>query len=113
MEYKYRFSVVIPVYHVADYLAETLDSVISQDIGFTEHIQVILVNDGSPDDSESICLSYQKRYPHNIVYVKQENAGVSAARNHGVKYVEGKYVNFLDADDKWAKNSFRAVFNFF
>ena len=113
MEYKYRFSVVIPVYHVADYLAETLDSVISQDIGFTEHIQVILVNDGSPDDSESICLSYQKRYPHNIVYVKQENAGVSAARNPGVKYVEGKYVNFLDAEDKWAKNSFRAVFEFF
>lgn len=113
MEYKFRFSVVIPVYLVEGYLAETLDSVIAQDIGFSQHIQVILVNDGSPDDSESICLAYQKRYPDNIVYVKQENAGVSAARNHGMKYVEGKYVNFLDSDDKWSKNSFRAVYEFF
>lgn len=113
MEYKFRFSVVIPVYLVEGYLAETLDSVIAQDIGFSQHIQVILVNDGSPDDSESICLAYQKRYPDNIVYVKQENAGVSAARNHGMKYVEGKYVNFLDSDDKWTKNSFRTVYHFF
>ncbi len=113
MEYRFRFSVVIPVYLVEGYLAETLDSVIAQDIGFSQHIQVILVNDGSPDDSESICLAYQKRYPDNIVYVKQENAGVSAARNHGMKYVEGKYVNFLDSDDKWTKNSFRAVYHFF
>ncbi len=113
MEYKFRFSVVIPVYLVEGYLAETLDSVIAQDIGFSQHIQVILVNDGSPDDSESICLAYQKRYPDNIVYVKQENAGVSEARNHGMKYVEGKYVNFLDSDDKWTKNSFRAVYHFF
>lgn len=113
MEYKYQFSVVIPVYNAAGYLAETLDSVIAQDIGFAEHIQIILVNDGGPDESEKICLDYQRRHPENIVYVRQENAGVSAARNHGMKYVEGKYVNFLDSGDKWTKNSFRAVYEFF
>lgn len=51
MDYKYKFSVVIPVYNVEGYLAETLDSVIRQSIGFENNIQIILVNDGSPDDS--------------------------------------------------------------
>ena len=55
-KYKFMFSVVIPVYNVEKYLPETLDSVINQTIGFKENIQIILVNDGSPDDSEKICL---------------------------------------------------------
>lgn len=113
MDYRFKFSVVIPVYNVYEYLRETLDSVIGQDIGFEENIQIILVNDGSPDNSEEICLEYRNRYPENIVYIKQENRGVSAARNNGIPYVQGKYVNFLDSDDKWTKNSFRAVYDFF
>ena len=111
-DYPFLFSVVIPVYNVEHYLAETLDSVIGQTIGF-ENIQIILVNDGSPDDSEEICLLYRDRYPDNIIYVKQENAGVSAARNNGIGYIKGKYVNFLDSDDCWDKNAFKRVFNFF
>ena len=113
MDYKYKFSVVIPVYNVEGYLAETLDSVIRQSIGFENNIQIILVNDGSPDDSEKICLEYAKKYPDNILYLKQENKGVSAARNYGMQYVEGKYVNFLDSDDKWTSGSFQAVYDFF
>ncbi len=112
VEYPFLFSVVIPVYNVEQYLAETLDSVIAQTIGF-ENIQIILVNDGSPDNSEEICLDYQKRYPDNIIYVKQENAGVSAARNNGIQYIRGKYVNFLDSDDCWEKNAFKWVNAFF
>lgn len=111
-DYPFLFSVVIPVYNVERYLAETLDSVIEQTIGF-DKIQVILVNDGSPDNSEEICLSYRDRYPDNIVYVKQENAGVSAARNNGINYIRGKYVNFLDSDDCWSKNAFKWVNAFF
>lgn len=61
MDYKYKFSVVVPVYNVEGYLAETLDSVIGQSIGFENNIQIILVNDGSPDDSEKICLEYAKK----------------------------------------------------
>lgn len=71
-DYKYRFSVVIPIYNVEKYLEETIESVISQDIGFKENIQLILVNDGSPDSSEDICLRYRELYPENIVYVKQK-----------------------------------------
>lgn len=97
---KYKFSVIVPIYNVEDYLDETIDSVINQDIGFKENIQLILVNDGSEDDSEKICLKYKKMYPDNVIYVKQNNQGVSAARNTGIRYIEGKYTNFLDADDK-------------
>lgn len=112
-DYKYRFSVVIPIYNVEKYLEETIESVISQDIGFKENIQLILVNDGSPDSSEDICLRYRELYPENIVYVKQKNGGVSRARNHGMEFIEGKYVNFLDADDKWSPDAFSHVWDFF
>lgn len=112
-EYRYKFSVIIPIYNVELYLAETIDSVIDQTIGFEENIQIILVNDGSPDNSEKICKEYAEAYPENIKYIKQENAGVSAARNTGIPYAEGKYINFLDSDDKWEEDAFEKIYNFF
>ena len=111
--YKYKFSVVIPIYNVEKYLSETIESVVKQDIGFKENIQIILVNDGSPDNSKGICLKYKQLYPENIIYVEQENKGVSAARNLGTKYVEGKYINYLDSDDKWELNVFSKVYQMF
>lgn len=110
---KYKISVVIPVYNVELYLRETIESVIKQDIGFKENVQIILVNDGSTDDSEIICKEYQRRYPDNVWYVYQENAGVSVARNTGMDYVQGEYVNFLDSDDKWSLDAFSTVYDFF
>lgn len=110
---KYKFSVVIPIYNVEKYLEETIESVINQTIGFEDNIQMILVNDGSPDNSECICLKYKETYPDNIIYIKQENAGVSSARNNGLTYAEGEYVNFLDSDDKWESNAFKKVYQFF
>ena len=95
-EKKYKFSVVIPLYNVKKYLEDALKSVINQTIGFEKNIQLILVNDGSTDKSERICLKYKKLYPENIKYIYQENRGVSEARNEGMKYIEGKYVNFMD-----------------
>ncbi len=111
-EHEFQISVIIPVYNVEEYLAETLDSVIAQSIGM-EHIQIILVNDGSPDNSEAVCLQYQEKYPTNIVYIKKENGGVSSARNEGIRYIKGKYVNFLDGDDCWQKDSFENAIQFF
>lgn len=105
---KFKISVIIPVYNVEEYLVESIESIIKQTIGFKENIQLILVNDGSPDNSEKICLKYKEEYPENIIYIKQENAGVSVARNTGLKYAEGEYINFLDSDDKWSKNAFKA-----
>lgn len=109
---KYKFSVVIPVYNVEDYLEETILSVVDQTIGFKENIQMILVNDGSPDNSEEVCIKYRDLYPENIIYVSQKNGGVSAARNNGYKYATGKYINFLDSDDKWQKDAFEKAYNF-
>lgn len=106
----FKASIIIPVYKVEKYLAETIESVIAQTIGF-KNLQVLLVNDGSPDDSEQICLDYQKRYPKNITYIKQDNAGVSAARNNGLKHAEGKYVAFLDSDDKFAPDYLQLMCN--
>lgn len=111
-DFRFKFSVVIPVYNVENYLKETVDSVIAQTIGFKDNIQIIFVNDGSPDNSEKICREYQKKYPDNIVYVKQENAGVSAARNNGINYIEGEFVNFLDSDDCWKRDAFELVYEF-
>ena len=111
--YKYKFSVVIPVYNVENYLEETIESVIKQNIGFKKNIQIILVNDGSPDNSERICLKYQEKYPNNIIYIKQKNAGVSSARNNGLEHAEGEFINFLDSDDKWEKDVFKKALKMF
>lgn len=111
MKKQFKFSVIIPVYNVEEYLAETMDSVIDQTIGFEDNIQIVLINDGSPDNAEKICLEYKEKYPDNIIYVKQENAGVSAARNKGIELATGEFVNFLDSDDLWSKNAFKQMYN--
>lgn len=101
------------IYNVEEYLEEAIKSVVNQTLSFEKHVQLILVNDGSPDNSERICLKYQQKYPNNVVYVKKENGGVSSARNEGLKHVQGKYVNFLDPDDKLSENTLHEVFVFF
>ena len=110
MNCKYKISVVIPIYNSELYLRDVIDSIIVQTIGF-ENIQLILVNDGSNDKSEEICLEYKNRY-NNIIYLKQEKKGVSSARNMGLKYAEGKYINFIDSDDKWSKDALLNMYNF-
>lgn len=112
-DYKFKFSLICAVYNVEEYVAETLDSFIKQDIGFEENVQVILVDDGSKDNSGAICDDYASKYPNNIVVVHKENGGVSTARNVGLKLVEGKYYNFCDPDDLLTPNTLSSVWNFF
>lgn len=112
-EHNYKFSVIIPVYKAEKYLEETIKSVLKQTIGFQKNIQMILVNDGSPDHSKEICEKYVQKYPDNIFYLEQKNQGVSVARNNGLKLAKGSYINFLDADDTWEKNVFQKVEQFF
>jgi len=112
-ERNFLFSIIIPIYNVEDYLEETINSILNQTLNFEKHVQIILVNDGSPDNSEEICLRYQKKYPTNIIYVKKENGGVSSARNEGIKYAAGEYINFLDSDDLLEKDALEKVYQFF
>lgn len=110
---QFKFSIIVPIYNVEKYLEETIESIINQTIGFEENIQLILVNDGSKDKSEEICLKYKEKYPENVTYIKQENSGVSSARNRGIEFIKGKYVNFLDGDDKWSLNALELIYEFF
>ena len=110
---EFLFSIVMSVYNVEPYIEKAVKSVLNQTIGFEENIQLVLVNDGSTDNSGDICKFYQSEYPSNVVYVEQENAGLPAARNAGLKYVTGKYVNFFDPDDKLSKNALKRVATFF
>lgn len=111
-DFKYKISVIMPLYNVENYFEEAIESVIGQTIGFQQHIQIILVNDGSPDNIEELCLKYTDLYPENIEYIRKKNGGVSSARNEGMKYVKGKYVNFFDADDRWALDAFKKGYDF-
>ena len=88
-------SVVIPVYNCAEYIGECIDSVVEQTY---DNIEIIVVNDGSKDESEKIIKNKKKKY-RNILYYKQRNKGVSAARNLGISKAKGKYITFVDADD--------------
>lgn len=111
-QYRYDFSVIMAVYNVEKYLREAVDSLIHQTIGFSR-IQLIMVDDGSKDQSGKICDDYQRRYPENIVVVHKENGGVSSARNAGISYVKGRYLNFMDSDDRFEKDAFKKVGQFF
>lgn len=92
------FSIVVPVYNVAQYLPACLDSILAQD---TEAAyEVILVDDGSTDGSGGVCDAYAARRG-NFRVIHQENAWLSAARNTGLRAAAGEYVIFLDADDYW------------
>ena len=108
----YDISVVVAVYNAENFIAETIESVINQDFGFSR-IQLILVDDGAKDSSFEICEKYALEYPENIILVHKENGGVSSARNVGVRFAKGKYINFLDSDDMFSKDSFSKVFSFF
>ena len=107
------FSIVIAIYNTGDYLKEAIDSIIDQTLDFKENTQLILVNDGSEDNSLDIALDYQKKFPENIVVLSQENQGQASARNNGLDYVEGKYVNFLDSDDRLSETTLEEVNNLF
>jgi len=110
---KYKVSFVIPVYNSELYLDESIDSIINQTLGFEKNIQLVIVNDGSQDNSGEIAKRYQKKYPENIVYIEQENAGVSAARNVGIERAEGRYIGFLDSDDILSSDAAQSVYDFF
>lgn len=111
-KYPFEFSVVMAVYNVEPFLREAVDSLVAQDFGF-ERIQLIMVDDGSTDGSGAICDEYAAQYPDNVLVIHKENGGVSSARNEGLKHVLGRFVNFLDSDDKLGETTLSAVHQFF
>ncbi|MCC7554094.1 MAG: bifunctional glycosyltransferase family 2 protein/CDP-glycerol:glycerophosphate glycerophosphotransferase [Methanobacteriaceae archaeon] len=111
---KFKFSIIIPIFNSDFYLKKAIDSIINQTIGFKDNVQLILINDGSIDESENICREYKVKYPQNIKYINNEhNYGPSYSRNQGLKEANGKYINFLDSDDYISSNTLLNIFKFF
>lgn len=107
----YKTSVVIPVYNQEKNIRKCIYTLKLQTIGL-QNMEIILVDDGSADQSDVICQKFANKY-QNIIYIKQQNQGVSAARNAGLKIATGKYVFFLDADDQLEKHTIEKVTAFF
>ena len=101
-----KLSIIIPVYNVEKYLRKCLDSVLDQDI---DNYEIIVVNDGSKDNSQLIIDEYKEKHPKIIKSLIKPNGGLSSARNYGVKYAEGEYICFIDSDDYVEKNHYKKM----
>src|SRR5690606_27236654 len=97
-----KYSIIIPVYNAEPYLSKCLESVLKQNF---EDYEIIVVNDGSTDNSEDIILKFNNSM---IKYFTKENGGVSDARNYGIDKAKGQYFTFVDADD-YVSNDFLEV----
>lgn len=90
-----KISVIVPIYNTEEYLERCLDSLINQTI---DDYEIILIDDGSTDNSRAIAERYEKEYD-NVILLSQKNKGQSAARNYGLKHARGEYIYFCDSDD--------------
>lgn len=102
-----KVSVIIPVYNTKQYLQECVDSIINQSLN---QIEIILIDDGSTDGSIEIVKEYEESY-ENIIAIYQENQGLGAARNNGLKIARGEYIYFIDSDDVLEINSLEYCYN--
>ncbi len=106
--YKYEISIIIPAYNVEKYIKETLDSIFIQTF---KNFEIIIIDDGSTDNTGVFAEEYKKKYMQNMKIVYQKNQGQSAARNNALKYIEGKYISFVDADDILEKDFFSKLYD--
>ena len=97
-----KLSVIVPIYQVEQYLPKCVDSLLNQGLSPTDY-EIILVDDGSPDNCGVICDDYALRH-ENIKVVHRQNGGLSAARNSGIEVAQGEYVQFVDPDDYLESN---------
>lgn len=100
-----KISVIVPVYNAKAQLSRCIDSILNQTI--IDQIEIVVIDDGSTDGSSEILQDYAKKHPESIVYHKQKNAGVSAARNKGLELSSGLYIGFVDSDDYIADNMYQ------
>lgn len=92
----YKVSIIVPFYNVEEYLERCLFGLSRQTLG---NIEIILVNDGSKDNSHVIAEEYTGKYPDLFKLYKKDNGGLSDARNYGIERATGEYIGFIDSDD--------------
>lgn len=96
MSSEIKVSVIVPIYDVEAYLPRCVDSLVKQTL---KEIEIILVNDGSPDGSQSVIDHYVEQYPGKVIGLTKVNGGLSDARNYGIAHAHGEYLGFIDSDD--------------
>ena len=101
-----KLSVIIPVFNTEKYIKKCLESVINQTY---KNIEIIVINDGSTDNSDKIIQKYVKEYPKKIKYVYQENKGQAYSRNLGIKLSKGELITFVDSDDYIERNMYQQM----
>lgn len=104
---KAKVSVIVPIYNVEQYLKRAIDSLLAQTL---KEIEIILVDDGSPDNCGKIADRYAEQYP-NVMVIHKENGGVSDARNAGLEKASGAYIGFVDPDDYAEPDMFEKLYN--
>ena len=102
-----KVSIIVPIYNVEKYLSKCIESILSQTY---KNIEIILVDDGSPDNSPQICDEYAKK-DDRIIVIHKANGGVSSARNAGIDIATGKYIGFVDPDDYIENNMYELMVN--
>ena len=102
-----KVSIIVPVYNVEKYLDKCLKSLVNQTL---KDIEIIVVNDGTKDNSQKIVDKYVKKYPKLVKSYIKENGGLSSARNYGLKYVNGEFISFIDSDDWVRKDMFEKMY---
>ena len=107
----YRVSLIIPIYNKAEWLDTCFHSILNQSIDY-RNVEVLMIDDGSQDDSLKIMKRYADKY-ENFKWFTKENGGPAQARNFGIKHATGKYLMYLDPDDYLGKNTIESVCNFF
>lgn len=105
---KAKVSVIIPVYNVEEYIRKCLDSLVNQTL---KDIEIIVVNDGSPDNSQEIIDEYVEKYPKKIKSFIKENGGQGSARNFGLEHATGEYIGYVDSDDYVDVNMYEKLYN--
>lgn len=103
-----KVSVIVPVYGVEKYIDKCLNSLVNQTLN---DIEIIVVNDGSPDNSQKIIDEYVKRYPKIVKSYKKSNGGQGSARNYGLKKASGEYIGYVDSDDYIEYNMYEKLYN--
>lgn len=102
-----KISVIVPVYNVEKYLRKCLDSLVNQTL---QEIEILIINDGSPDNSQLIIDEFQTKYPLKIKSFIKENGGLSDARNFGLDHATGEFIGFVDSDDEVSLNMFEEMY---
>lgn len=102
-----KVSIIVPIYNVELYLDRTLESLLKQTL---EEIEIIMVDDESPDNCPAICDQYANKYP-NIKVIHKKNAGLGMACNSGIEVATGQYIAFCDSDDYVDSNMYEAMYN--